>query len=130
MQQSFGERRENFKQSTQEWLRKQGDIWVKPEGNMGAMQVAIHGKQDIGGENFKAFDLGNGKEVCVSHNDWAWRKIAEEVQVLNGDRFCRWLDFILNEMEAFNYDLQFKGITWATQSRVHQRSQWKSNEDN
>ena len=97
---------------------------------MGAMQVAIHGKQDIGGENFKAFDLGNGKEVCVTHNDWAWRKIVEEVQVLNGDRFCRWLDFILNEMEAFNYDLQFKGITWATQSRVHQRSQWKSNEDN
>lgn len=31
-------------------------------------------KQDIGGENFKAFDLGNGKEVCVTHNDWAWRK--------------------------------------------------------
>ena len=39
------------------------------EGNMGAMQVAIHGKQDIGGENFKAFDLRNGKEVCVTHND-------------------------------------------------------------
>ena len=36
---------------------------------MGEMQVAIQGKQDIGGENFKAFDLGNGKEVCVTHND-------------------------------------------------------------
>lgn len=33
------------------------------------MQVAIQGKQDIGGENFKAFNVGNVKEVCVTHND-------------------------------------------------------------
>lgn len=74
---------------------------------MGAMQVAIQGKRDIGGENLKLLDLGNVKEVCVTHNDWTWRKTVDEVRVLNGDRFCRCLklDFILNEMETFNYDL-------------------------
>ena len=33
------------------------------------MQVAIQGKRDIGGENLKVLDLGNGKDVCVTHND-------------------------------------------------------------
>lgn len=77
---------------------------------MGAMQVAIHGKQDIGGEKISKHLTWGMARRSVSLI-MIERKIVEEVQVLNGDRFCRCLrlDFYLNEMEAFNYDLQFKG---------------------
>ena len=40
---------------------------------MGAMQVAIQGKQDIGGENFKAFDLGMARKsvslIMIEHEE-------------------------------------------------------------